>query len=724
MVLLKKYLGLLACPKRHCRGELSLAGENFLACKECGDQYRIIDGIPILYPNDKYSKETHARHWDMEKNAASYAKKYNSYLKKEGNAWGRYTHVSEIEAVKKLTEGVDLTGKTILDLGCGNGRLLSLYPEAGLKIGLDTSLMLLQAAKKREPDFLFVCAQMEDLPFRDCVADFSVSVRVFQHIRVPKEAFSEMVRATKPSGQVALEIYNKFNLKELYKRLRMLKWMDRIKPWGLEYDRYYSFLEIEKWYRENFVRIAKYAGAGWGIHFYLFELVMFRRFVPEKLQKIAYNIFLGLERVVGTWPFFSKTMEKVCVIGSLQGKSSTGIIPRALDKLENRSNLKRAINFQELIQNRNYCFTSTDREHLALSLGWIKKAQDATADSGVSRGWSPIRNIKTNHKGWQPSYPETTGYIIPTFIRASKVLGDRDFLRRASLMADWEINIMYPNGAVHGGNITAKPNQAVFDTGQVIRGFIALFNETKNEKYLQAAEKSAGWMLMNENGKEGQWVENNAACVNPDSTTYNTFAAAPVAQLGKIINNEEFLGLGRRVGLFALSKQNQCNWFDGADFRARSDALLHTIAYTIDGLWDLGDILEENKFSESARLAIDGVLSRMDERGSIPGRLNGKWESQADWACLTGIAQTAVTSMKIYEKTGMSGYLEAARKAKEFLKSCQNNIDESYGGGKGAVWGSWPISGEYGKYEALNWPVKFFADLLLEFVLKENKKNE
>src|SRR4030042_1030730 len=311
MSLPDKLLEILCCPKRHCRGDLFLADKgSVLECSYCGDEYPIIDGIPILFPNAAYSPDIHKRHWDQKANAASYAKKYSTYLRKEGAPWGIYTHNAEMSAIKKLTDGIDLAEKTILDCGCGNGRLLSLYPEAGLKIGIDTSLALLQAAKEREPGFYFVCGQLEDMPFKDCVVDFSVSVRVFQHLRKPEYEFGGMVRVTKPSGHVALELYNKLNLKELYKRFRMTKWMEKIKSWGLVYDRYYSFREIKKWCRDNFVKPQKYAGAGWGINFYLFEPIKFRRLAPDWLQKLVYAFFLKVENIVGTWPFFSKTMEK------------------------------------------------------------------------------------------------------------------------------------------------------------------------------------------------------------------------------------------------------------------------------------------------------------------------------------------------------------------------------------------------------------------------------
>src|SRR5688572_17449728 len=53
-------------------------------------------------------------------------------------------------------------------------------------------------------------------------------------------------------------------------------------------------------------------------------------------------------------------------------------------------------------------------QSLAGAYGWLCRAQDATPDDGVS-GWYHLV------RGWSPSYPETTGYLIPTFLTYARV---------------------------------------------------------------------------------------------------------------------------------------------------------------------------------------------------------------------------------------------------------------------------------------------------------------
>lgn len=713
----KEFLEVLCCPKRTCRGDLKQENQEELSCTLCSDKYPIYKGIPILFPNSHLSGDMHKRHWDLEENAKSYAKKYNNYLKKQGSSWGLYTHESELLGIRKLTEGINFSEKTVLDLGCGNGRLLTEYSEAKTKIGLDASLHLLVAAKEREPDFWFVCGQMEDLPFKDAVCDFSVSIRVFQHLRAPEEAFGEMVRVTKPSGYVALENYNKFNLKEIYKRFRMWKPMAKRWNWGLAYDAYNSSREIKKWSKDSFVQPIKFVGAGFGFYFYILEFVQFRRFAPEIIQRPIYNFFFFIERRISGFFPFSHTMEKICYIGSVQSgkRFKKSFLEKLVNKFQRKFSKNKIDGRIKRFHNRNYAFAGDNLYHLEKSLGWIEKAQKATPDSGVSRGYSLIPQDKANRFGWQPSYPETTGYIIPTLLNASAYLKN-DYLKNQALaMADWELNIRLDDGSTQGGNLKEKPKGVIFDTGQALRGFISAWEVSQNHKYKEAAKNSADWILDKEKDKKGIWIENNASTVNPFLTTYNIYALAPVAEFGSKIDNSEYKEVAKRAAEHTLLMQEKNGWFKDCDFKNQHTPLLHTIAYTVDGLFDIGAFLDEEKYVEASLKSLDPILRSMDENGEIAGRLDKDWKKASDWACLTGMAQIGVTAMKAYKKTGNQFYLSSASKITDYLKSKQNVSDAKLAP-IGSVWGSYPIDGEYGHYQALNWAVKYFTDLLIEII--------
>ena len=77
--------------------------------------------------------------------------------------------------------------------------------------------------------------------------------------------------------------------------------------------------------------------------------------------------------------------------------------------------------------------------HVEAAIAWLSRAQDAIpSDGGVSRSYSFIYNPYFQKQGWVASYPETTGYIIPTMFDYAQISGRRDLFERALRMADWE----------------------------------------------------------------------------------------------------------------------------------------------------------------------------------------------------------------------------------------------------------------------------------------------
>ncbi len=86
-----------------------------------------------------------------------------------------------------------------------------------------------------------------------------------------------------------------------------------------------------------------------------------------------------------------------------------------------------------------------DNIHLNSAISWIVYAKRMGNSGGVSLGYS----IK---KVWLPLYPETTGYIIPTFLKYAEIFSNNsEFIDYAKKLADWEIDIQSNNGAVRGG---------------------------------------------------------------------------------------------------------------------------------------------------------------------------------------------------------------------------------------------------------------------------------
>src|SRR5450755_2280312 len=80
----------------------------------------------------------------------------------------------------------------------------------------------------------------------------------------------------------------------------------------------------------------------------------------------------------------------------------------------------------------------------AAALQWLFRAQDSTLDRGVSYGYFPISAAR----GWDVSYPETTGYIMTTLVEYGRRTSWAEPIERARSMALWEAEIQMPTGAV------------------------------------------------------------------------------------------------------------------------------------------------------------------------------------------------------------------------------------------------------------------------------------
>jgi ubiquinone/menaquinone biosynthesis C-methylase UbiE len=104
-----------------------------------------------------------------------------------------------------------LTGKTIVDVGCGTGRhwkkILAQHP--GRLIGYDVSTGMLEKLKEKFPTaeiFLAKGYSLADLENHSC--DIVLSTLTVAHIEKIEEAFNEWNRVLKPGGEIILTDYH------------------------------------------------------------------------------------------------------------------------------------------------------------------------------------------------------------------------------------------------------------------------------------------------------------------------------------------------------------------------------------------------------------------------------------------------------------------------------------------------------------------------------------
>ncbi len=349
--------------------------------------------------------------------------------------------------------------------------------------------------------------------------------------------------------------------------------------------------------------------------------------------------------------------------------------------------------------------TRAHRKHLEGALYWLCRAQDQRdgfEDAGsVAAGWS-------FEKGWLPGCPRTTGYIIETFLAASKVLKRPDFIDRARRMLDWELSIQHQDGGFPGSFGEPGSGPAVFSTGQIMHGMIAGYVQLHRDECLESAVRAGHWLAgLQEPG--GSWLKYEQ---NGVPHTYNTRTSWALLSTGLLAGEQALVAAARRNLDWALSRQTDSGWFANNAFGPGLTPFTHTIAYTIRGLLESGVLLGEERYVRAAEKAGLALLDKQREDGGLAGAFRDGWVADADYCCLTGVAQMCVCWLRLAGETDDMRYRVVALRGIEYLKTTQC-LAGSHPAIRGGIAGSVPIWGDYSRFEYPNWAVKFVADALM-----------
>jgi SAM-dependent methyltransferase len=109
--------------------------------------------------------------------------------------------------IGKIDETLDLKGKNVLDLGCGNGCYTAeLATRAAFVCGVDLQIAYLKEFRQPIPRLQ---AAGENLPFRSESFDVVTMIEVLEHTHCDQKVLQECFRVLKPGGQLVLFVPNK-----------------------------------------------------------------------------------------------------------------------------------------------------------------------------------------------------------------------------------------------------------------------------------------------------------------------------------------------------------------------------------------------------------------------------------------------------------------------------------------------------------------------------------
>jgi hypothetical protein len=380
---------------------------------------------------------------------------------------------------------------------------------------------------------------------------------------------------------------------------------------------------------------------------------------------------------------------------------STGLLrapQRVVPLLEKLISDKLRVSFE---QRHLYTYASTKRsseETLCALLRWMLHAQGS--DGGIAAYYSLLT-------GYSESYPEVTGYIVPTLYNLARATGDDRCAAAAEHATRWLLSLQKSTGAFPGGLHGAKEQASVFNTGQILQGLVRAHAETKRREILQAAIFAGDWLVEMQQA-DGSW--SGPGAYQARAHTYYSMVAWSLAELSARAGDDKYGNAAERNLNWVLSHWRPSGWFDGINLRGHPN-YLHFIAYVLQGVLECSRLRRRDDAMQKIANSAWVLLRRFENNKYLPGAYENDFKSGAQFTCLTGNAQMSCVWLRLFEMTDDLRYLNAALKMNEMLKRLISTAGQR--GIDGGVSGSYPVWGAYQPLRYISWGCKFFADALM-----------
>lgn len=298
-----------------------------------------------------------------------------------------------------------------------------------------------------------------------------------------------------------------------------------------------------------------------------------------------------------------------------------------------------------------------------------------------ARKWIYNNSIKgegiINNTGLPESYPEVTGYYIPTLIN----WGEHELARTYTT---WLCSIQHEDGAWYD---TEGKAPYVFDSAQILKGLLAA--KQLGMDVDDNIKAGCEWIIKNINQKGRLTTPTKDAWGAPGicSELIHLYCLSPLIEAGKIYNNRYYIDMADKVAKYYIDNYRE----DILGF----GFLSHFYAYVMEALCDIGQ-------TDLAREAMHNMENYQHENGMVPAY------KDVEWTCSTGMFQLAITWYKL-------GELEKGNKTFEYAMRLQNE--------SGGWYGSYTMTDnpnpfdrnkcpDYFPQSEISWAVKYFLDAL------------
>ena len=342
--------------------------------------------------------------------------------------------------------------------------------------------------------------------------------------------------------------------------------------------------------------------------------------------------------------------------------------------------------------------------HLRLTGQWLLKSIEKGKGGSCAHYSIPL--------GWSKPYPETTGYLIPTLLRLSGFLDDSRYSVAALNLGEWLLSIQSEDGSWHGGlHPSRKSKASVFNTGQILKGMMALSKHTGDQKFLDAADNGASWLAAGVN-ELGFWPAGDYKA--SETPSYYSHVAWPILQVWETTRNDDQRAAAERFLDMTLERKLPNGIIGRWGFDDEGAAFTHTIAYTIRGFQESARLIGDyERYGRPMEQILNYFIKKSELRnGRLPGEFSDDLSENNKYVCLTGNAQLAICILLMEHVESDLRLVNAAAKLVDYIGSVQAT-NNPISGLRGGVAGSHPVWGRYMFMRYPNWAAKYYCDALM-----------
>lgn len=345
--------------------------------------------------------------------------------------------------------------------------------------------------------------------------------------------------------------------------------------------------------------------------------------------------------------------------------------------------------------------------HLKVTGAWIKRSFERRR-GGSCAFYSPL-------VGWSQLYPETTGYLIPTLLRLADYLDDQSYRDLAIEAGEWLLSIQQQEGCWNGGHhpprTDARPS--VFNSSQILQGLCSLYRDSGADRWLLSAERGAKWLSSGVEAN-GEWRTGHYR--SGFQPSYYARVAWPMLEVATLTQDDRTKAAAEWVLAWVVKKRLKNGSFSDWGFEAGAPAFTHTIAYTLRGLIESAEILDDwVLLGAPAEAALERLLRLAELNGGrLAGAFDEDWKADKSFVCVTGSAQVALCLLTLEQRFPDLRLVNGAAKLIDWV--CGAQWLRGPRALKGAVPGSVPFHGRYMAFRYPNWAAKFQADALLGII--------